>query len=467
MRGTLISRLKRGLLRGLLPGALACAAAAAPALSAPRGQTRRSLAARPQALAPAPAPAPAPASTLTDGLVAHWRLEEASGARNDSKGATLLNDNKGVTQGAGRIGQAARFAAAAGQSLSAADNAELSTGDLDFTGSLWVRFETLGRYQHLMTKGGEYDLYLDGIEGNRLKFLVHYAGGGRAAISGESLSAEVWHHVLFWHDSANDLVGLSVDGGPPLTAQTAGAPADTPGLFRLGDNGWNNYLDGRLDEVSLWKRLLTPAERAALWNGGAGVDLFGGAPPPPGGAQWQYTNSNAHYTAGSVGIGKTSPAAALDVVGGISATGSITGGNIAARYQDLAEWVPASAGLAAGTVVVLDRGRVNHVRASREPYDTAVAGVVSAQPGIALGEGGEGKVLVATTGRVRVRAVAWRAPIRVGDLLVTSGVEGAAMRSAPAAFGRRRLHAPGTIIGKALEPLDKGAGEILVLLSLQ
>jgi len=29
------------------------------------------------------------------------------------------------------------------------------------------------------------------------------------------------------------------------------------------------------------------------------------------------------------------------------------------------------------------------------------------------------------------------------------------------------MHRPGTLIGKALEPLEKGQGEILVLLSLQ
>jgi hypothetical protein len=39
--------------------------------------------------------------------------------------------------------------------------------------------------------------------------------------------------------------------------------------------------------------------------------------------------------------------------------------------------------------------------------------------------------------------------------------------SEPVLVAGRRMHAPGTIIGKALEPLDKGAGEIPVLLSLQ
>jgi hypothetical protein len=41
------------------------------------------------------------------------------------------------------------------------------------------------------------------------------------------------------------------------------------------------------------------------------------------------------------------------------------------------------------------------------------------------------------------------------------------MKSEPVKVGGRLMHMPGTLIGKALEPLAKGRGEILVLLSLQ
>jgi hypothetical protein len=68
---------------------------------------------------------------------------------------------------------------------------------------------------------------------------------------------------------------------------------------------------------------------------------------------------------------------------------------------------------------------------------------------------------------VKVKVDATRGAIKVGDLLVTSGVEGMAMKSVPVDLGGTQIHRPGTIIGKALEPLEKGAGEILVLLSLQ
>jgi hypothetical protein len=67
------------------------------------------------------------------------------------------------------------------------------------------------------------------------------------------------------------------------------------------------------------------------------------------------------------------------------------------------------------------------------------------------------------SGRVDAR----RAPVRIGDLLVTSDLPGAAMRSEAVEINGRAFHQPGTIIGKALEPLDGGVGEILVLLSLQ
>lgn len=142
-------------------------------------------------------------------------------------------------------------------------------------------------------------------------------------------------------------------------------------------------------------------------------------------------------------------------------------GNINAKYEDIAEWVPSSTDLAPGTVVVLDPALGNGVRASNFAYDTKVAGVVSDQPGIVLGQSSTAKEKVATYGRVRVKVDATAAPIAVGDLLVTSDKPGAAMRSIPVDVAGISLHRPGTIVGKALEPLASGEGEILVLLSMQ
>jgi hypothetical protein len=173
------------------------------------------------------------------------------------------------------------------------------------------------------------------------------------------------------------------------------------------------------------------------------------------------TVSAANIPAGSFGSGTyTFP-------GNVNVSGTLEGGNIKAKYQDIAEWVDSSQTLSAGTVVVLDTTNSNQVIASFGSYDSRVAGVISSQPGIALGEEGEGRVLVATTGRVKVRVDASKGPIQIGDLLVTSEKEGLAMKSVPVEIGGVRLHRPGTLVGKALESLASGTGEILVLLSLQ
>jgi hypothetical protein len=190
--------------------------------------------------------------------------------------------------------------------------------------------------------------------------------------------------------------------------------------------------------------------------------IYLNAPPGAAGSALAWNERMRIDSAGNMGVGTAAPEAKLHVVGDLKVSG-----NISAKYQDVAEWVPSTQKLAAGTVVILDTEQFNHVVASSKVYDTRVARVISAQPGLTLGERGEGKVLVATTGRVLVKVDATRAPIQVGDLLVTSNEGGIAMKSEPLDLGGVAIHRPGTIIGKALEPLRNGIGEILVLLSLQ
>jgi hypothetical protein len=174
---------------------------------------------------------------------------------------------------------------------------------------------------------------------------------------------------------------------------------------------------------------------------------------------------DAQFTGAVQVAGAATLAGGASVTGNLSATGNITAtGSIAAKYQDVAEWVDAVEPLPAGTVVAADPASINKVRRSQRAYDSAVLGVVSTQPGLLLGEAAEGRVAVAQSGRVLVKVDASTGAIKPGDLLVASAIPGYAMLSRPAKNG---MHRPGTIIGKALQGLATGRGEILVLITLQ
>jgi len=121
----------------------------------------------------------------------------------------------------------------------------------------------------------------------------------------------------------------------------------------------------------------------------------------------------------------------------------------AAVWRHPGEFFAASSVIQAGDVVVLDPTVPGAVRRCEVASDRNLVGV-------AIAPDYEGKVEVAVAEIREVLVDASVQAIAQGDLLTTSATEGAAMRAVSSA--------PGTILGKALEPLGSGVGTIRVLL---
>jgi hypothetical protein len=233
---------------------------------------------------------------LTDSLISAWELNEASGNATDSHGSNTLTDNNTVGSGTGLVyGTARDFEADTSEYLSLTDNGDLSPGDTDFTFEAWVKPETTSGFPALLSKGTagggrEYILYLDG---GTPRWEVRGPSSTGGVYAGSSLSAGNWYHLIFWHDSVNNQIGIAVNDGTPATAGHSDGCQDTTDPFQLGAASTQSlYWDGLIGPCRYWKgRVLTSGERTQLYNGGAGLTYasFGGGggggtlPPIPDG----------------------------------------------------------------------------------------------------------------------------------------------------------------------------------------
>jgi hypothetical protein len=199
---------------------------------------------------------PAPA-----GLVAAWAFDEGSGtAAGDATG----NGHTGTVSGAvwstaGRFGGALSFDGV-DDWVTVAD-----AGDLDLTSALtlsaWVRPAALGtRWRTVVFKEGSplaYSLYAH--ERNAGPVAEVQVGGLRAVRRSTPLPLNVWSHLAVTYDGA--ALRLYVDGALAGTTALTGSMSVTSGVLRIGGNNvWNEWFSGLLDEVRIYDRALSQQE---------------------------------------------------------------------------------------------------------------------------------------------------------------------------------------------------------------
>jgi hypothetical protein len=206
---------------------------------------------------------------LLNTLISYWKLDEASGTRNDSQGTNHLSDSGSVPSFAGKINNAASFTGP-GQSLTIASNASLQVTS-DFTFSAWVNLSSLGSgFQCIVgkTAGGAAD-YLMLYDPASLGLL--FQAGGVNATSGLLGATSTWYHIVGWFDSTDNKARVRINDTTTFVSSTAGTLTQSAGAFGIGGVTGIPDVLGLIDEVGFWKRKLTAQEITALYNGGAGL----------------------------------------------------------------------------------------------------------------------------------------------------------------------------------------------------
>jgi hypothetical protein len=220
----------------------------------------------------------------TDSLVGYWKLDEASGTRADSSGSGQnLTDNNTVTNATGVVGSAAWFVSTNSEYLSVGDSAALSMGDIDFTIAFWVKLINkdapdrvfISKYNPTANTR-EYSVgYVATAEQFRL--LVSADGTTPVSVQASTFGAPAigtFYFVVASHNATSNIISIAVNNGTANTTSHTTGVLDSTSDFNIGrfasDSG---YCDAVIDEVGIWKRILTAAEITYLYNSGNGRTL--------------------------------------------------------------------------------------------------------------------------------------------------------------------------------------------------
>lgn len=175
----------------------------------------------------------------------------------------------------------ADFVSANSESLSIADNAALSAGNVVLVLSVAVNLDTIGADRDIVTKwleSGNHRDYRVFYDHSSLRFRFEVSSDGTlgnvTSVDADELgpvSAGVDYYLVVKHDPVADTITIKVDDGSVDSEAHAGGVNDGNGDFVIGSrDGGSNHMDGHIAVVGFWKggTILTSSQDSELYNGG-------------------------------------------------------------------------------------------------------------------------------------------------------------------------------------------------------
>ncbi|HVV70062.1 MAG TPA: LamG-like jellyroll fold domain-containing protein, partial [Verrucomicrobiae bacterium] len=204
--------------------------------------------------------------TTPSSLVAWWpgdvsALDVAGGHNGTLKG--------GVTNGPGLLNQAFRFNGVNGF-VEIPDHPSLNSGLGDFTVSLWAYFSDATAQQVLIEKwvqSSRAGWSLLKTSGNRLRLALGDGAGNEQDIDSGTLALPVtnWVHLAVRRQGST--FGVFTNGVAVATGTHAAGLTSSSSLKFGAREGTSAFLNGAMDEVTLYNRALTDAELTAVVAG--------------------------------------------------------------------------------------------------------------------------------------------------------------------------------------------------------
>jgi hypothetical protein len=254
---------------------------------------------------------------LVKGLTAYWsfdgNLNEPVGKFNGTARGTAP-----IAYGAGKAGQALVLDGSNFVEITGGDhnNLQFPGGSMSIGG--WFKVGAFDKDWQALISKGEGSNYRVARRGGSNS--IAYAGGvGEGADNAPNVNDGNWHHFVAVSDATGAAFGTAIYIDGKIYGVNATKPvlaAGTKNLF-IGENpdALNRRWVGSIDDIAIWNRVLTPAEVAALYNGGTGLAV-GSVPGVPAGGGG---------TGGGIGIARTATSLTLTYQGTLQSSDSILG----------------------------------------------------------------------------------------------------------------------------------------------
>jgi len=218
-------------------------------------------------------------STLYNNLIAAWGLNEASGTiydytANDYDGTAT---NTPTYEAGGKVNEAISYLRTSTEYIDFGTSF-WDPGTSDVSVSAWFYVNSLNVHHGIVGNWGTYPYwYLRVSNINYIYGVVNFAGTNIDVDSDVfgTVSTGTWYHIIFTLDrSGNALlyVNNGVQGAESISAHSAVSLANdnTHAIGGIGDENATYAMDGRVDAVQVWSKILTSDERAELYNSGNG-----------------------------------------------------------------------------------------------------------------------------------------------------------------------------------------------------
>lgn len=235
-----------------------------------------------------PPPHPGAADSLAGGASLFYRFEESGAAvRADATGGGQdLSPSPAVASGYSGVNAIVNrgilVSGQLGYHFRRASSPTMNHHGGSFTWAGWINFATFYDSQTFVAKWAntdrEYRIQLNAATA-RMEFQVAGTGGELGmVVHPRAISVNTYYFIEAWHDAALDTINLRVG-----TQNDRGSAASLPwangvrfGSADLNVGAQNNSADDRLqgiiDAVGFWRRVLTVDESARLWGNGTGFE---------------------------------------------------------------------------------------------------------------------------------------------------------------------------------------------------